>query len=141
MVGCGNVQHGGGQRSCSIPRATRGTGSIVRTFAGLSGTDELWYDPTTNAFYVTGNNGTNDSRFFDIISDAPMGGTIHQTVDLPTTGSAHSITVDPLQRRCFRAAALARWPSACTRPRFAIWAASRYLPPCRAPSPVQDCLV
>jgi hypothetical protein len=73
-----------------------GTGSIVQTFAGLGGTDELWYDPTTKAFYVTGNDGTNDTRFFDIVTDTGTSSTISQTVNLPTTTSAHSITVDPL---------------------------------------------
>ena len=61
MVGCGNV---GAQAILLNPD---GTGSIVKTIPGLGGTDELWYDPTTNEFYVTGNNGTNTSRFFDVV--------------------------------------------------------------------------
>jgi hypothetical protein len=40
---------------------------VLATIAGLSGTDEVWYDPTTNEFYVTGNNAT--GKFFDIVSD------------------------------------------------------------------------
>ena len=95
MVGCGNV----GTQAIVLNPA--GTGSIVRTFAGLAGTDELWYDPTTNAFYVTGNNGTNTTRFFDIVTDDLTGGFISQTVPLPTTTSAHSITVNPLNGDVF----------------------------------------
>jgi hypothetical protein len=90
MVGCGTAG------AAAILLNPNGTGSIVKTYPGLAGTDELWYDPTTNKFYVTGNNGTNTSRFFDVINDDPLGGDILQTVLLPATTSAHSITVDPL---------------------------------------------
>jgi hypothetical protein len=93
LVGCGNV---GTQAILLNPT---GTGSIVRTFAGLGGTDEIWYDPTTGNFYVTGNNGSNTTRFFDVISDSTDA--VIQTVDLPTTTSAHSITVDPFNGDVF----------------------------------------
>ena len=99
MVGCGNVG------AAAILLNPAGAGSIVKTFAGLGGTDEIWYDPTTKEFYVTGNNGTNTTRFFDIVTDAPLGGNIIQTVDLPTTTSAHSITVDPFNGDVFVALA------------------------------------
>jgi len=89
LVGCGAVG------SAAILLNPNGAGSIVKTFAGLAGTDELWYDPTTHEFYVTGNNGTNDTRFFDVVTDDLLGGNIIQTVMLPPTSSAHSITVDP----------------------------------------------
>jgi hypothetical protein len=103
LVGCGNV----GAAAILVHCATTGAHacSIVKTFPGLGGTDELWYDPTTNSFYVTGNNGTNDSRFFDVITDDAGGGIITQTVDLPTTTSAHSITVDPFNGDVFVALA------------------------------------
>jgi hypothetical protein len=97
MVGCGNVG------TAAILLNPTGAGSIVKTFAGLGGTDALWYDPGTNSFYVTGNNGTNDTRFFDVVSDAAD--IITQTVDLPTTTSAHSITVDPFNGDVFVALA------------------------------------
>ena len=99
MVGCGNV----GTQAILLNPA--GTGSIVRTFAGLSGTDEIWYDPSTNAFYVTGNNGSNNTRFFDVVTDAGAASTITQNVPLPTTTSAHSITVDPFNGDVFVALA------------------------------------
>ena len=96
MVGCGNV----GTQAILLNPA--GTGSIVKTVAGLSGTDELWFDPNTDAFYVTGNNGTDSTRFFDIVTEA---GNISQVVNLPTTTSAHSITVDPFNGDVFVALA------------------------------------
>ena len=95
MVGCGNVG------AAAILLNPAGAGSIVKTFAGLGGTDELWYDPALADFFVTGNNGTNASRFFDVVTDAALGGIIAQTIDLPTTTSAHSITVDPFNGDVF----------------------------------------
>jgi hypothetical protein len=99
MVGCGNVG------AAAILLNPAGAGTIVKTFAGLGGTDELWYDPTTQKFYVTGNNGTNDTRFFDVVTDDALGGIITQTVSLPVTTSAHSITVDSLNGDVFVALA------------------------------------
>jgi hypothetical protein len=99
MVGCGNVG------AAAILLNPTGAGSIVKTFAGLGGTDELWYDPTTNKYYVTGNNGTNGTRFFDVVTDDALGGIITQTVDLPVTTSAHSIAVDPFNGDVFVALA------------------------------------
>jgi hypothetical protein len=93
MVGCNSVG------AAAILLNPTGAGSIVKTFPGLGGTDELWFDPRTNAFYVTGNNGTNTSRFFDVIAADTI--TITQTVNLPTTTSAHSITVDPFNGNVF----------------------------------------
>ena len=106
MVGCGSFPSAGGAAIMLNPTGgAGGTGSIVKTFAGLGGTDELWYDPATNAFYVTGNNNTNTSRFFDIVTDNGASSTISQTVDLPATTSAHSITVDPFNGDVFVALA------------------------------------
>ena len=90
MVGCGNV----GTQAVLL----RPNGSLITTVPGLGGTDELWYDPTTNRFYVTGNNGSNTTRFFDVVNED---GTIAQTVNLPATASAHSITVDPFTGNVF----------------------------------------
>jgi PEP-CTERM motif len=95
MVGCGNLG------TAAILLNPAGAGSIVKTFAGLGGTDELWYDPALGDFFVTGNNGTNNTRFFDVVTDAALGGIITQTVNLPTTTSAHSITVDPFSGDVF----------------------------------------
>jgi len=63
---------------------------------GLGGTDEVWYDPFTNKFYATGGPGGANvgTRFFDVID--PNTGMVLQQVDVPTTTSAHSITVNAL---------------------------------------------
>jgi hypothetical protein len=96
LVGCGNT--GGGVGAILLDPAT---GKIVKTFAGLGGTDEIWYDPKTKSFYVTGNNGSNSTRFFDVVGDSVLGGSILQTVNLPNTVSAHSIAVDPFSGDVF----------------------------------------
>jgi hypothetical protein len=95
MVGCGNA----GTQAVLLKKSD---GSFIKTVPGLGGTDELWFDPTTGKYYVTGNNGTNTTRFFDVVNED---GTIAQTVNLPATISAHSITVDPLNGRVFVALA------------------------------------
>jgi hypothetical protein len=96
LVGCGNV----GTQAVLLDK----NGQFIK-FVGLGslgGTDEIWYDPTTNKFYVTGNNGINTGRFFDVVT---ADGTILQTVNLPATSSAHSITVDPFNGDVFVALA------------------------------------
>jgi hypothetical protein len=47
MVGCGNA---GTQTIVLNPTGNGGAGSIVSLIHQISGTDELWYDPTTKAF-------------------------------------------------------------------------------------------
>jgi hypothetical protein len=90
MVGCGNVK--------TQAVLLNSQGQLIKTIPGLGGTDELWYDPTTKKFYVTGNNGSNTTRFFDVVAED---GTVLQTVNLPATISAHSITVDPFNGDVF----------------------------------------
>jgi hypothetical protein len=90
LVGCGNV----GTQAVLLNK----NGLLIKTIPGLGGTDELWYDPTTKKFYVTGNNGSNTTRFFDVVNED---GTIAQTVNLPATISAHSITVNPFNGDVF----------------------------------------
>jgi len=97
LVGCGAATSSG---AGAVLLNLTGT-AILKTFPGLAGTDEIWFDPTTKAFYVTGNNGTNTTRFFDVVSDNGSSSTILQQIGLPATISAHSITVDPLNGDVF----------------------------------------
>ena len=99
MVGCGNV--GAAALLINPTGGTLHTGSLVTTVAGLGGTDELWFDPTTAEFYVTGNDGTNTTRFFDIVTD--------ERRPFPDGRPAghHECAFDhgrSVQRRCFRGA-------------------------------------
>jgi hypothetical protein len=88
LVGCGNT----GTQAVLLDK----NGQLLAELPQVSGTDEIWYDPTTNRFYVTGNDAT--GKFFDIVSD---NGAFIQRVDLPATTSAHSITVDPFNGDVF----------------------------------------
>jgi hypothetical protein len=74
-----------------------GAGAIVTTFAGVSGSDELWYDPASGDYYVTGVDASGN-RIFAVISDTTD--TILQAIDLPNV-NAHSIAVDPLNGEVF----------------------------------------
>ena len=85
MVGCGNTS------TQTIVLDPAGTGSLVKTFSQISGSDEIWYDPTTGNFYVTGVDSAG-GRVFDIINDLSQA--ILQSVSLPDV-NAHSIAVDP----------------------------------------------
>jgi len=89
LVGCGNAA----TQAILLDK----DGNFIKSvgLGSLGGTDELWYDPTTNKFYVTGGPGgsTPGTRFFDVVD---ANGNVLQTVTVPTTTSAHSITVNPL---------------------------------------------
>lgn len=91
MVGCGN--HG----TQTVVLNPAGTGSIVKQITQISGSDELWYNPGTNDFYVTGVN-TGGKRVFDVVSDTNY--SVLDSVRLPNV-NAHSITVDLLNSNVF----------------------------------------
>ena len=84
MVGCGNA---GTQTIVLDPS---GTGSILKTFTQVSGSDEIWYDPKSGNFYVTGSSVS--GRVVDIIGDLALN--VLQSIALPNV-NAHSIAVDP----------------------------------------------
>jgi len=92
MVGCSPAS-GFAQAVLLHIDPTTHIGSVVATFA-VSGTDEIWYDPTTHSYYVTGKN-TSGNRIFDVISD--ITDSIAQQVLLPVSANSnpHSIAVDP----------------------------------------------
>jgi PEP-CTERM motif len=96
MVGCGAA---GSQTVVLNPS---GSGSIKATISAVSGSDELWYDPASHNFYVTGVNAAGD-RVIDVISDANY--SLLQSIDLTAlgagTGNLHSVAVDPLDDEIF----------------------------------------
>src|SRR5262249_51216372 len=66
LVGCGNV----GTQAVLLDKNGQFIKSVTAP-AGktpLGGTDEIWFDPTTNRFYVTGGPGGSNpgQRFFDV---------------------------------------------------------------------------
>jgi hypothetical protein len=93
VVGCGNA---GTQTIVFNPQS----GTLVRTIARISGSDELWYDPTTHQFFVTGTDVGLGGRAFDIFDDANNDAFL-QAVGLPDAVNAHSITVSSLNGDVF----------------------------------------
>jgi hypothetical protein len=95
MVGCGNA---GTQTLVVNPT----TGTLVTTIAGVSGSDELWYDPVTGNFYVTGVDAAGN-RVIAVVNDTVY--SILQNIDLTALGAdhvnAHSVAVDPLNGDIF----------------------------------------
>ncbi len=94
MVGCANAMT---QTVVLNPV----TGKIVTTIAAVSGSDELWYDPVTKNFYVTGVDASGN-RVIDVVSDATD--SILQEINLSALGAgvnAHSVAVDPLNGDIF----------------------------------------
>jgi hypothetical protein len=97
MVGCGNRNT---QTILLNPTANGGAGAIVATFAQLSGSDEIWYDPASHRYFATGADSAG-RRVFDVISDATD--QLLQSVLLPvsTLSNPHSIAVDSLTGNVF----------------------------------------
>jgi hypothetical protein len=93
-VGCGNA---GTQTVILDPTANNNAGQILAKLAGVSGSDELWYDPATGNFFVTGVDAMGN-RIFAVVSDATN--SILSTTSLPDV-NAHSIAVDPLNGEVF----------------------------------------
>ena len=89
MVGCGN------RNTQTIVLNPTGSGSIVRTFAQLSGNDEIWYDSTSHNFFATGADAAG-RRVIDVISDSSD--QLLQSILLPVSplSNPHSVAVDPL---------------------------------------------
>jgi len=92
MVGCANRNT---QTVLLNPTANGGAGRIVATFSQISGSDELYYDPTSHNFFVTGVDASGH-RVFGVINDTSD--SFLQSVSLPVADASnpHSIAVDPL---------------------------------------------
>lgn len=99
MVGCGNKNT---QTVVFDPTANSGAGAVVAKLTQVSGSDELWYDPTLGAFYVTGVNAAGD-RVIDVYNDLSL--SLADQINLTALGAddvnAHSVTVDPLNGEIF----------------------------------------
>jgi hypothetical protein len=114
VAGNGNMLVGCGKAATQAVLLDKNGNFIKFVGAGvLGGTDEIWYDPKTDKFYVTGGPGgtTPGTRFFDVV-DA-NGNIVQGPVILPATISAHSITVDPFNGDVFVALAGLDGNTAC----------------------------
>ena len=95
LVGCGAANS---QTIIFNPTANAGAGAVVASLSQVSGSDEVYYDPTGGNFFATGAIA-GGARVIDVISDTTD--TVTQTIALGTTGNAHSVAVDPLNQDIF----------------------------------------
>ncbi len=95
LVGCGTSNT---QTVLLNPTANGGKGAIVATNASFSGSDEVYYNPNLDDFYVTGTN-TAGQRVFAVLADNALLSTL-TSVDVPNV-NAHSIAVDPFNNDVF----------------------------------------
>jgi hypothetical protein len=92
MIGCGDA---GTKALLFDPTANGGKGGIVKSF-DVSGSDEVWYDPTTKRFFVSGSNDPNGPRL------AVIDGTSDILIqDIATVAGSHSVAVDDVSSEIF----------------------------------------
>jgi hypothetical protein len=86
---------GGASGSQAVLLNPTGTGSIVKTFPQISGSDEVWYDPATARFFVTGIDPSGN-RVITVIDDTTQ--QVLQTIQLGVSplSNPHSVAVDPI---------------------------------------------
>jgi len=91
VVGCGVAS----QTIILDPLANGGKGAI-KTIPQVSGEDMVWFDPTTNRFFVAArlNPGGPVLGIIDGLTDAFL-------VNVPTTPNDHSVAVDPVSGEIF----------------------------------------
>lgn len=99
MAGCGNKNT---QTIVFDPTANSGAGAVVATLTQVSGSDEIWYDPVTGDYYVTGVNAAGD-RVIDVFNSLSL--SLQDEINLTALGAddvnAHSVAVDPLNGHVF----------------------------------------
>ncbi len=93
MVACGNA---GTQAILFDPTANGGNGKVLNTYSQVSGSDEAWFDPTSDLYFVTGANNPG-GPILGIIKGAT--GAYDQS--LITSPGAHSVAVDPISGQIF----------------------------------------
>jgi len=93
LIGDGNTGAGSGAIIIDA------TGKLVATFPSIQGVDQVWYDPTTNRWFLAaGNNPASNGGPELAIIDAATD-SIFQI--LSTTPGDHSVAVDPISGEIF----------------------------------------
>jgi PEP-CTERM motif len=95
LIGDGNTGPGSGAIIIDS------TGKLVATFPGIQGIDQVWYDPTTNRWFLAAGNNLDSNG-----KPAPELAIIDAATDsifqiLPTTPGDHSVAVDPISKEIF----------------------------------------
>lgn len=118
LVGCGTAKT---QTVLLNPTANGGAGAIVATNTSFSGSDEVYFNPALDAFYVTGTNAAGQ-RIFAVLADDASLSTI-TSVDVPNV-NAHSIAVNPLNGDVFLPLEASASNDICTAGCVAVYATS-----------------
>ena len=90
----------GSQAVLLDPAGNGGLGSIVATFPQISSTDQVWYDPTTDRWFVTGKDAAGN-RVIAVIDNKTL--QVLQMIQLGVSqfSNAHSVAVDPISGEIF----------------------------------------
>jgi hypothetical protein len=93
MIGCGTA---GSQAILFDPTLNGGKGGIIKTFSQVSGSDEVWFDPVTKRFFVSGANNPGGAVLgvIDGANDVFL-------QDISTVTGAHSVAVDEVTGEIF----------------------------------------
>jgi hypothetical protein len=96
LLGCSGDAPAGSQMKSIILRATDGT--ILNTFTQLGGSDEVWYSPADNHYYLamsswtsTGLTGGPATPSLGIINAGDGDGSASWVQNIPTTRTSHSV--------------------------------------------------
>jgi hypothetical protein len=90
LIGDGNTGAGSGAIILDS------TGKVIATFPGINGIDQVWYDPTTNRWFLAASNNSSGPILAIIDAATDM---ILQII--ATTPGDHSVTVDPISKEIF----------------------------------------
>ena len=79
-------------------------GDLVRSLNGLNGSDEVWYNPGNNMYFLAeSNHKVFPNPIVDPVAASPILGVVDQRPDTngedfdpPTVGGSHSVAVDPV---------------------------------------------
>jgi hypothetical protein len=98
----GNLMIGCGTANTQTVVINPVTGTLVTESSQVSSSDELWYDPASHDFFVTGANAAGH-RVIDVFDDATY--SLQQSIDLTALGfgasNLNSVAVDPLNDEIF----------------------------------------
>jgi hypothetical protein len=116
LIGDANSGAPGSTTGAMIIDPTGATVKVIATFPNVNGIDQVWYDPTTNKWFLAaGNNGLipnvpGSNKPELVIIDAA---TDMITQIIQTTAGDHSVSVDPLTGEIFVPISANGAPSVC----------------------------
>ncbi len=96
LLGCSNA----GKGSVIINELN---GDLVRSLDGLNGSDEVWYNPGNNHYFLAESNHTGGA-ILGVVDQRPD--TIGEDADPATAAGSHSVAVDPVSNQRYTSRAI-----------------------------------